>query len=49
LEEEKLLEGKCLILTEEKHLSAVEAAVCACKEFSQVERAFRKLKDVLEI
>ncbi|CAI9084877.1 IS1634 family transposase [Candidatus Methylacidiphilum fumarolicum] len=48
LEEEKLLEGKYLILTEEKHLSAVEA-VCAYKELSQVERAFRKLKDVLEM
>jgi hypothetical protein len=48
LEEEKLLEGKYLILTEEKHLSAVEA-VCAYKELTQVERAFRKLKDVLEM
>ncbi|WP_048814750.1 transposase, partial [Candidatus Methylacidiphilum fumarolicum] len=35
-------------MTEEKHLSAVEA-VGAYKELSQVERAFRKLKDVLEM
>ena len=48
LENEKLLEGKYLILTEEKDLSAVEA-VRAYKELIEVERAFRKLKDVLEM
>ena len=48
VETEKLLEGKYLILTEEKDLSPPEA-VRAYKELSEVERAFRKLKDVLEL
>ncbi len=48
VETEKLLEGKYVILTEEKDLSPPEA-VRAYKEFSEVERAFRKLKDVLEL
>ncbi|CAB4244493.1 conserved protein of unknown function [Methylacidimicrobium sp. AP8] len=48
VETEKLLEGKYVILTEEKDLSPLEA-VRAYKELSEVERAFRKLKDVLEL
>lgn len=40
---EKLLEGKYLILTEEKDLSPPEA-VRAHKELSEVERIFRRLK-----
>ncbi|CAI9085286.1 hypothetical protein A7K72_02340 [Candidatus Methylacidiphilum fumarolicum] len=44
----KLLKGEQRkTMTEEKHLSAVEA-VGAYKELSQVEWVFRKLKDVLE-
>src|SRR5437867_216466 len=48
LEQEKALEGKYLIQTEEKNLSAIEA-VEVYKELSEVERAFRELKDVIEM
>lgn len=46
LEREKALEGKYLIQTEEKGLTPVEA-VQAYKELSEVEQAFRQLKDVI--
>jgi transposase len=46
LEREKALEGTYLIRTEEPTLTPVEA-VQAYKELSEVERAFRELKDVL--
>ena len=45
---EKAYEGKYLIQTEEQGLTPVEA-VCAYKELSEVERAFRCLKDVIEM
>ncbi len=45
---EQAYEGKYLIRTEEPHLSPVEA-VQAYKELSEVERAFRELKDVIEL
>jgi len=45
---EKLLEGKYLIQTEERNLSAIEA-VSVYKELSEVERAFARLKDVIEM
>jgi transposase len=48
LTEEKLIEGKYLIQTEEENLSAVEA-VQVYKELSEVERAFCELKDVIEM
>ncbi|MDP2729713.1 MAG: IS1634 family transposase [Dehalococcoidales bacterium] len=48
LEREKAYEGKYLIQTEEQGLSPVEA-VAAYKELSEVERAFRCLKDVIEM
>ena len=48
LEEEKALEGKYLIQTEEQNLSAVEA-VQVYKELCEVERAFSELKDVIEM
>lgn len=48
LEREKAYEGKYLIQTEEVGLGPVEA-VEAYKELSQVERAFRDLKDVIEM
>jgi len=48
LKQEKALEGKYLIQTEEQNLSALEA-VSIYKELSQVERAFRGLKDVIEM
>ena len=48
LSREKAYEGKYLIQTEEKELSAQEA-VAAYKELSEVERAFRNLKDVIEL
>ncbi|MFH1141159.1 MAG: IS1634 family transposase [Chloroflexota bacterium] len=48
LEREKAYEGKYLIQTEEQHLTAVEA-VAAYKELSEVERAFRNLKDVINL
>lgn len=48
LEQEKALEGKYLIQTEEKNLSATEA-VEIYKDLSVVERAFREIKDVIEM
>ena len=48
LEQEKALEGKYLIQTEEQNLSALEA-VQIYKELSEVERAFSSLKDVIEM
>lgn len=45
---EKALEGKYLIQTEERALSAVQA-VEAYKELSDVERSFRELKDLIEM
>jgi len=48
LEREKSLEGKYLIQTEERNLSALEA-VAVYKELSEVERAFARLKDVIEM
>jgi transposase len=48
LKNEKSLEGKYLIQTEEKNLSALEA-VAVYKELSEVERAFARLKDVIEM
>lgn len=48
LEQEKALEGKYLIQTEEENLSAIEA-VEIYKDLSEVERAFRELKDVIEM
>jgi len=48
LEREKAYEGKYLIQTEEKGLSAQDA-VAAYKDLSEVERAFRSLKDVIEL
>lgn len=48
LEREKAYEGKYLIQTEEPGLTPV-AAVAAYKELSEVERAFRCLKDVIEL
>jgi len=46
LEREKAYEGKYLIQTEEVGLGPVEA-VAAYKELSEVERAFRDLKDLM--
>lgn len=48
LEREKAYEGKYLIQTEEEGLTPIEA-VEAYKELSEVERAFRSLKDVIEM
>jgi len=48
LQQEKLLEGRYLIQTEEPNLSALEA-VAVYKELSEVERAFARLKDVIEM
>ena len=48
LKQEQAVEGKYLIQTEEPHLSAVQA-VEIYKELSEVERAFSKLKDVIEM
>jgi len=48
LKQEKALEGKYLIQTEEPNLSALEA-VEIYKELSEVERAFCELKDVIEM
>lgn len=48
LQHEKALEGKYLIQTEEQNLSALEA-VAVYKELSEVERAFARLKDVIEM
>jgi transposase len=48
LAQEKDLEGKYLIQTEEPNFSALDA-VAIYKELSEVERAFRGLKDVIEM
>ena len=48
LEQEKLLEGKYVIQTEEPTLSPVEA-VAVYKELSDVERAFSALKDIIDM
>jgi len=48
LSQEKALEGKYLIQSEERNLSAVQA-VEIYKDLSEVERAFSELKDVLEM
>jgi transposase len=48
LQQEKAVEGKYLIQSEEPNLSAVEA-VEIYKELSEVERAFSGLKDVIEM
>lgn len=48
LKREQALEGKYLIATEESHLSAIQA-VQVYKELSDVERAFRELKDVIRM
>jgi transposase len=48
LEREKAYEGKYLIQTEEQNLTPVDA-IAAYKELSEVERAFRCLKDVIEM
>ncbi len=48
LKQEQALEGKYLIQTEERDLSAMQA-VEIYKELSEVERAFSKLKDVIEM
>ena len=48
LKQEKALEGKYLIQSEEPNLSAVEA-VAIYKDLSEVERAFSGLKDVIEM
>jgi len=45
---EKALEGKYLIQTEEKDLTPVEA-VQSYKELTEVEGAFRQIKDVIEM
>jgi transposase len=48
LPQEKALEGKYLIQTEEPNLSPLEA-VAIYKDLSEVERAFSGLKDVIEM
>jgi len=48
LEQERALEGKYLIQTEEQNLSAMEA-IEIYKDLSEVERAFRELKDIIEM
>jgi transposase len=48
LRREKTYEGKYVIQTEEKQLTPVEA-VEIYKDLSEVERAFRNLKDVIEM
>ncbi len=48
LAREKALEGKYVIQTEERNLSAVEA-VSAYKELNEVERGFSHLKHLLEL
>jgi len=48
LQQEKALEGKYLIQSEEQNLSPVEA-VEIYKDLSEVERAFSGLKDVIEM
>ena len=48
LKREQALEGKYLIATEERNLSPIQA-VQVYKELSDVERAFRELKDVIQM
>lgn len=48
LKQEKALEGKYLIQSEEKNFTAIEA-VTIYKELSEVERAFSGIKDVIEM
>ncbi len=48
LERERAYEGKYLIRTEERDLSPVDA-VQAYKDLAEVERAFRELKDIIEL
>lgn len=48
LPQEKALEGKYVIQTEEPNFSALDA-VATYKELSEVERAFRGLKDVIDM
>jgi transposase len=48
LEHEKRIEGKYVIATSEKSLSAIEA-VAIYKDLADVERGFRHLKDVLAL
>lgn len=48
LEREKAYEGKYLIQTEEQDITPIQA-VESYKELSQVERAFRQLKDVIQM
>ena len=48
LAQEKALEGKYVIQTEEPSFSALDA-VATYKELSEVERAFRGLKDVIDM
>lgn len=48
LPREKIYEGKYVIQTEEPHLNPIEA-VQIYKSLSEVERAFRNLKDVIEM
>lgn len=48
LAQEKVLEGKYVIQTEEPNFSALEA-VAIYKELSEVERAFRGLKDIIDM
>lgn len=48
LAQEKALEGKYVIQTEEPDFSALDA-VATYKELSEVERAFRNLKDVIDM
>jgi transposase len=48
LAREKALEGKYVIQTEERNLSAIEA-VAAYKQLNEVERGFSHLKDLLEL
>lgn len=48
LQQEQSLEGKYLIQTEETNLTALQA-VAVYKELSEVERAFSRLKDVIEM
>lgn len=48
LQREKAIEGKYLIQTEEKDLTPAQA-VQAYKELSEVERAFREIKDIIQM
>ena len=48
LKREQAIEGKYLIATEEQNLSPIQA-VQVYKELSDIERAFRELKDVIQM